>query len=419
MYCPPQSTKFTATLSYNSATHHPSQRMRAELKLNEDFKFFVQVTDSDHISRLCQMVDIRQCRVSIEPKEVAQNRKRRWSKKFPFVISHPTPPKKFKVYLFACTAREKQDWFRRLRSAASGQTSEQVIQTQWQFFKYMQKYFSEDMLKSTVLEPALAARGARNRYHPQHQVHTAAARSNSTAHRVANTSVQFTKSADSDENTPSEDSAVNITRKSGSAHGVDHTPPAHPRRAHSSDSNNSSGSGNNNVVGFKVHDSNADSANSLPSLDEHGFEHVQYPVPAPASSSRTNRQHRKTTGAAEDKPNQWLNSLAARLCWDVWHEQRWKNWIKTRIEKKVNRIKTPSFMESLRLTNIDIGNDMPMVNRLVAGPRLDLRGIWVYLDVTYQGKFVMTIETKMKLGGGGTGGGEEGGQQMSAMARSG
>ena len=47
---------------------------------------------------------------------------------------------------------------------------------------------------------------------------------------------------------------------------------------------------------------------------------------------------------------------------------------------------------------------MPMINRLIGGPRLDLQGIWVYLDVTYQGKFVMTIETKMKLGGVGSGG---------------
>lgn len=87
----------------------------------------------------------------------------------------------------------------------------------------------------------------------------------------------------------------------------------------------------------------------------------------------------------------------------------------TKIEKKLIRIKTPAIMEQLRLTDIDVGNDMPMINKLIGGPRMDLRGIWVYLDVTYQGKFVMTIETKMKLGGGDKQ--SEDGQQMTAMTR--
>ena len=94
----------------------------------------------------------------------------------------------------------------------------------------------------------------------------------------------------------------------------------------------------------------------------------------------------------------WVNALAARLCWDVWHEQRWKDWVMTRIQKKLIRVKTPSFMEQLHLTDVCLGNDMPVINRLISGPKLDLRGIWVYLDVTYSGLFVMTIETKLKFG---------------------
>ena len=89
-----------------------------------------------------------------------------------------------------------------------------------------------------------------------------------------------------------------------------------------------------------------------------------------------------------------------------------------RIQKKLIRVKTPSFMEQLQLTNIDIGNDMPLLNRLIGGPRLDLKGIWIYLDVTYQGKFVMTIETKMKLGSKGVASSNESnekGQQMTSM----
>ena len=107
---PPQSNRFMATLSYDVATHHPSHRMRTELKLNDDFKFFVQVVNNDSMNVLIQLIDIQLCSVSIEPAEVAQNRKRRWSKKFPIVVSCPSGPKKFKVYLFSPTARDKEDW---------------------------------------------------------------------------------------------------------------------------------------------------------------------------------------------------------------------------------------------------------------------------------------------------------------------
>ncbi len=72
----------------------------------------------------------------------------------------------------------------------------------------------------------------------------------------------------------------------------------------------------------------------------------------------------------------------------------------TRIQRKLIRVKTPSFMEKLLLTDVQLGNDMPMINHLHDGPKLDLDGVWVFLDVTYRGSFVMTIETKLKLGAG-------------------
>ena len=69
-----------------------------------------------------------------------------------------------------------------------------------------------------------------------------------------------------------------------------------------------------------------------------------------------------------------------------------------RIQRKLIRVKTPSFMDQLRLKEVHVGRDMPVINRLHAGPELRLDGIWVYLDVTFRGSFVMTIETKLKLG---------------------
>ena len=125
-----------------------------------------------------------------------------------------------------------------------------------------------------------------------------------------------------------------------------------------------------------------------------------------SSISEHQLSHARSVSSSVDRPPkvtrssqlQWLNAVAARLCWDIWHEQRWKDWVTTRIQKKLIRVKTPSFMEQLRVTDVDLGHDMPVVLRLKEGPKLDLKGIWVYLDVVYEGNFVMTIETKMKFG---------------------
>lgn len=367
--------------------------MPAELSLRKDFLFAVSVCTTDNFILLTKNVDIRRCKVGIEPAEVARNRKRRWSKKFPIVISCSDPrQQRFTVYLFSPTARDKEDWFRRLKSAASGLTAVQLIRKQQEFFGYMEKYFPPELLESLSLQPKVKP-------HPIPPPQQHGSRS-AGSQRLASTLVQFSKAADDGKEASVEDNAerggVNITQKQKvNSHSQ------HATTSSASGASSSQGASSGRPVKGQDHDS----ARLSSSLDENGIRHVHTP---PSSSAAMGHVHMS---------NQWLNSLAARLCWDIWHEKRWKDWVMTRIQKKLIRIKTPSFMEQLRLTNIDVGNDMPMINQLIGGPRMDLRGLWVYLDVTYQGKFVMTIETKMKLGGGSTSQ-EEAGQQMTSLNRS-
>lgn len=293
---------------------------------------------------------------------MASNRKRRWSKKFPIAISCPSGPKKFKCFFFSPTARDKEDWFRRLNSAASGKSSKDLINKYKEFVVYMEKYFPSEMLRTLKLKPPHLS--GKKHHHSHH---------NTRPPREVNTRVEFSKAIENDESFKEnpESSEINIMQKRL-------PPPQTNAQYHQS-----------HMTQNSLHQSSKEPSFTRSSMvDEFGFEHIQRPVETTSRGSIS----------GEYMPNQWLNSMAARLCWDVWHEQRWKDWVMTRIQKKLIRAKTPSFMEQLRLTNIDIGNDMPTVNRLIGGPRLDLKGIWVYLDVTYQGKFVMTIETKMKLG---------------------
>ena len=303
--------------------------MKTEIKLFEDFKLFIEVTNENYYSLLCTMVDIRQCSIYIEPLEVAQNRKRRWSKKFPIVISCTVPEKRFKLYLFSPTARDKEDWFRRMRNASSGLTSRQLIARQKEFFGYMEKYFPPEMLQSITLKPSRTFSPAKQNHHSYNTHH----RSGNSQQRKPNTLVQFSKTSENASLLPvilESTSLIERPMKLSSQT----TPHKHHRVPH---------------LLLSISQVWIQCRIPLPVLHcsiKMILKYIQYPIP-----SRQKSRHQ----LSESAPNQWLNSMAARLCWDVWHEAKWKEWVMVKIQKKLIRTKTPSFMEQLRLTDIDIG----------------------------------------------------------------
>ena len=326
----------------------------ASLQLLDDYELTIKVWDSEKVLEQ-RVVDVRHYSIALVPEEVAQNRKRRWSKKFPIRISWPE--KKYCIYVFTHTSREKEDWYRRLKSAASGDTSDVLITRQKNFFAYMEQYFPTDPLHSdaTVAHSKLRKRGSL-----QSQAHGGRQPSPRVKYHAENEEEGLSAVSISRPSLQHPGRQLSATVSSGSiaaGTSVDPSPQSHTGARSSSTSH----------------------LRSSDSLDESSYEFVPRPLKPP-------------------KETDWINSLAARLCWDVWHEERWKNWVVSRIQRKLIRVKTPSFMEQLRLTDVQLGNDMPVINRLHDGPKLDMQGIWVFLDVTYVGQFVMTIETKLKLG---------------------
>lgn len=93
---------------------------------------------------------------------------------------------------------------------------------------------------------------------------------------------------------------------------------------------------------------------------------------------------------------QWLNMLVGRLFFDVFTQHEWADVVRRRIQKKLNRIKVPFFMEELTVTDIHLGSQLPYVRR-TSEAVVDKRGVWVDMDVTYNGAFYMTLSTKLNL----------------------
>lgn len=347
--------------------------MGCDLKLIDDFKLHILVWTSDSEVVLRETYDLykENCRITIVPQDVFLNRKRRWSKKYPIRIEIND----FEFFLFSDTSRKKEEWFRRLREAADGTTTQQLIEGQKFFFQYMQLYFPHEPLRPTYGPSLRASASSTTRS-------TGVPSRNQQRRQKSNVgSVQFSNSTSRED---FDDGTISISKSKSST-----SQPDHATSITSSMSSVSSYGVSSPNEHHEIHHTSKTSDGRAPSVSSaHSF-------------SINSVSDYVVTSQPVSSPLEtidWINVLAARLCWDVWNEQRWKEWIMCRIQKKLVRIKTPGFLESLELTDIEIGNKMPVVNRLYEGPYVNVDGVWVYLDVMYQGLFVMTIKTKLKLG---------------------
>jgi hypothetical protein len=70
--------------------------------------------------------------------------------------------------------------------------------------------------------------------------------------------------------------------------------------------------------------------------------------------------------------------------------------VKDKIQRKMSSIKLPYFIEGLIVTELSLGQTPPLIHK-ASKPVLDERGLWVDLDVTYEGLVVLILQTKLNL----------------------
>lgn len=91
-----------------------------------------------------------------------------------------------------------------------------------------------------------------------------------------------------------------------------------------------------------------------------------------------------------------LNAFLGRLFWDFLGDEYWAEKVKEKLQKKLSKIHIPYFIEELQISDINLGSEVPVIRR-ANRPYMDENGFWVDADITYSGKFRMTIETKVNL----------------------
>ncbi|KAJ7424418.1 Testis-expressed sequence 2 protein [Willisornis vidua] len=98
----------------------------------------------------------------------------------------------------------------------------------------------------------------------------------------------------------------------------------------------------------------------------------------------------------EEEQEAWVNALLGRIFWDFLGEKYWSDLVSKKIQMKLSKIKLPYFMNELTLTELDMGIAVPKILQAFR-PSIDHRGLWVDLEMSYNGSFLMTLETKMNL----------------------
>lgn len=92
----------------------------------------------------------------------------------------------------------------------------------------------------------------------------------------------------------------------------------------------------------------------------------------------------------------WFNAITSRIFFDVFSHQYWSIWFKRKIQRKLYRIRLPFFMETLTLTEIDLGKNPPKFLDVLSHS-FDSSGLSVIFDMSYSGGLTMTFETKLNL----------------------
>uniref|UniRef100_A0A8C3LVG1 Testis expressed 2 n=1 Tax=Chrysolophus pictus TaxID=9089 RepID=A0A8C3LVG1_CHRPC len=100
--------------------------------------------------------------------------------------------------------------------------------------------------------------------------------------------------------------------------------------------------------------------------------------------------------AEEEEQEVWVNALLGRIFWDFLGEKYWADLVSKKIQMKLSKIKLPYFMNELTLTELDMGIAVPKILQAFK-PSIDYRGLWIDLEMSYNGSFLMTLETKMNL----------------------
>ncbi|KAF5288346.1 hypothetical protein FQR65_LT12081 [Abscondita terminalis] len=92
----------------------------------------------------------------------------------------------------------------------------------------------------------------------------------------------------------------------------------------------------------------------------------------------------------------WVNSILGRILFDFTHNDTFTEKVQERVQRKLSSIKLPQFVEQLSVSELCLGNSPPLI-QAVRDPKVDHRGLWVDIDLHYEGNVSLKLQTKLNL----------------------
>ncbi|XP_005993802.1 testis-expressed protein 2 isoform X2 [Latimeria chalumnae] len=123
---------------------------------------------------------------------------------------------------------------------------------------------------------------------------------------------------------------------------------------------------------------------------------VLSPVHSADSSPTVTKKLPSSHTAEGEEQEAWVNALLGRIFWDFLGEKYWSDLVSKKIQMKLSKIRLPYFMNELTLTELDMGVAVPKILQ-ASKPTINHQGLWFNLEISYNGSFLMSLETKMNL----------------------
>lgn len=93
----------------------------------------------------------------------------------------------------------------------------------------------------------------------------------------------------------------------------------------------------------------------------------------------------------------WLNALIGRLFLSLLKTDVMKNYLISRLEKKLNKLKMPGFLDKFQITKVDAGNSAPLITYPALKEINPSGELLISLDLHYFGDFAFQISTKANI----------------------
>ncbi|XP_022917280.2 testis-expressed protein 2 isoform X1 [Onthophagus taurus] len=109
------------------------------------------------------------------------------------------------------------------------------------------------------------------------------------------------------------------------------------------------------------------------------------------------KSHKEKVELSNDYNDLWINSLITRVMFDAIREESVILKMKERIQRKLASIKLPYFIQELNCEELNLGTTSPIIKGTKTSPELNDRGLWLDLDINYEGLIVVILQTKVNL----------------------